>query len=278
MLAIPHAALKSRDQSGFWHAAMVGFAILLTWGLLIGDLHQEYHDAIDAAQRETVALSRGLGETTVTAFDTIDQTLKDLREAFGRDPEHFDLPSWFDAHRFGTGLIIQTTIIDKDGIVLKSNLPLAGRIDLSDREHVRFQKVSLSDQMFISRPVLGRVSKKPSLNVTRKIISSDGSYNGTVVVSAGLDYLERFLAALSSRGVIEIVGTKDQIIRSRAPADMTIIGGVKAEARHMIEQGSGIVRTEMLHGDAALITSFDGFHIYPFLVSVCVEAVRVFDD
>ena len=45
-------------------------------GLLIDNLHQEYHDASDAAQRAAVALSRGLGETTVTSFDTLGQTLK----------------------------------------------------------------------------------------------------------------------------------------------------------------------------------------------------------
>ena len=171
-------------RAGVWHVLLVGFTLALTWIFLVTDLREEYHDAIDGAQRETSALARGLGETTLASFDTIDQTLKDLRDDYVRDPAHFDLRTWFADHRFGTGLIIQASIIGPDGIVLQSNLPLPPRTDLSDREHVRFQKNSTGDEMFISKPVLGRVSNRKSLNITRKMVAPDGSYAGTVVVSA----------------------------------------------------------------------------------------------
>lgn len=139
---LKQAARASRllARAGVWHVILIGLTLSLTWIFLIADLRQEYRHAVESAQLETSSLARGLGETTLASFDTIDQTLKDLREAYIRDPAHFDIRTWFDDHRFGTGLIIQASIIGPDGIVVQSNLPMHGRTDLSDREHVKFQK------------------------------------------------------------------------------------------------------------------------------------------
>jgi signal transduction histidine kinase/ActR/RegA family two-component response regulator len=265
-------------RSGIWHLVLVLLAIVLIWGFLISDLMQEYSDAVVGAQRETSALARGLGETTVASFDTIDQTLKDLRDAYARDPVGFDLPAWFADHRFGTGLIVQAAVIDRRGWVVKSNFPIpASGSDLSDREHIRVQKDSTTDEMFISKPVLGRLSNKKSLNVTRKIIAPDGSYGGAVVVSAGLDYLTRFLEALSARGVIEIVGKQDGIIRSRAPADNDIVGTAAADFA-LISNGSGVLRTDSSSGQVDRIASYRSLGKYPLVVLVALDSAEVFDQ
>lgn len=242
------ALTRILGKVGIWQITVVLLAVALTWGFLLTDLRQEYRDEVEGAQRETTALARGLGETTLMSFDTIDQTLKDMREAYSRDPDHFDLRAWFDGHQFGTGLIIQATIVGPDGIVIQSNLPLAARTDLSDRDHIRVQKNSITDEMFISQPVLGRVSKRKSLNVTRKIIGPDGRYEGTVVVSAGLDYLTRFLESLSARGVIELIGVTDGVIRSMAPVDIDLIGSSEHDFGRMVRIGSGTIRTDAYDG------------------------------
>ncbi len=272
------AASRLLSRAGIWHLLLIVSAVVLTWGFLLGDLHQEYNDSIAGAQRETTALARGLSETTLTSFDTIDQTLRDMREAYSRDPAHFDLPSWFDAHRFGTGLIIQAAIVDRDGIVVQSNLPMTGRLDLSDREHVRVQKESSVDEMFISQPVLGRVSKRKSLNVTRKMIAPDGSYAGTVVVSAGLDYLTRFLEALSVHGVIELVGSRDGLVRSRAPVDNDIIGTRDPNIDQMLASNSGTFRADAYAGAADHVASFRVLRKYPLVVSVALDTTEVLDQ
>ena len=93
-MPLRRAALVSRllASAGVWHVLLVGLTLALTWIFLVTDLREEYHDAIDGAQRETSALARGLGETTLASFDTIDQTLKDLRDDYSRDPRAFRHP------------------------------------------------------------------------------------------------------------------------------------------------------------------------------------------
>jgi signal transduction histidine kinase/ActR/RegA family two-component response regulator len=266
-------------RAGVWHILLVGFTLALTWIFMVSDLRDEYSHAIDGAQRETSALARGLGETTLASFDTIDQTLKDMREAYARDPAHFDLRAWFAEHRFGTGLIIQASVVGPDGIVVQSNLPLAVRTDLSDREHVRFQKNSTGDEMFISKPVIGRVSNRKSLNVTRKMVNPDGSYAGTVVVSAGLDYLTRFYESLSARGVIALIGRNDGIIRSRAPVDNDLIGTPEPDIGRMVAgSANGTLRTDTAHGAVDRIASYRVLQKYPLVVEVALDASEVFEQ
>jgi signal transduction histidine kinase len=246
---------------------LIAAALGLTWAFLIGDLRQQYRDSIAGTQRETTALARGLAETTTSSFDIVDQTLRDMRDAYVRDPDRFVLKAWMDAHSFGTGLIIQATIVGVDGVVLQSSLPLSGRVDLSDREHVRVQKESTTDELFISQPVLGRISNKKSLNITRKIVGPAGDYAGTVVVSAGLDYMTRFLESLTTRGSITLTGAIDGIVRARAPADNDVIGVRDPDAVAWTKP-AGVLIGER-------IVSYQRLAKYPLIVSVSMESAEV---
>ncbi|HEX2943234.1 MAG TPA: ATP-binding protein, partial [Rhodopila sp.] len=252
-------------------------AILMTWGFLLLDLRQEYRDTLSGALRETRGAALGLGETTLVSFDAIDQSLKALRMDYARDPATFDLKAWLASHQVGTGLLIQAAIVDRNGIVVASNLPLRGRVDLSDREHIRVQRQSTTDEMFISQPVLGRVSKTKSLNITRKILAPDGSYAGAVVLSVGLDFLTRFYQSLTSEGYVFLVGAQDGVIRARAPADNAVIGTRDPGISAMIGSGGvGSVRSRATEGGADRIISFMVLDRYPLAVVAALDARAVF--
>ncbi|OYV36716.1 MAG: hypothetical protein B7Z80_14800 [Rhodospirillales bacterium 20-64-7] len=265
------------NQSGAWHVIFVACAILMTWGFLLLDLQQEYRDTLNGALRETRGAALGLGETTRVSFDAIDQSLKALRADYVRDPARFDLKAWLANHQVGTGLLIQAAVVDRDGIVVASNLPMTTRVDLSDRAHIRAQRDSRDDEMFISRPVLGRVSKAKSLNITRKILAPDGRYAGAVVLSVGLDFLTRFYQSLTSDGYVFLVGSRDGIIRGRAPADDALIGTQDPGISSIIAAGGvGSVRTRATEGGADRIISFLVLDRYPLAVVAALDARSVF--
>src|SRR6185369_9796249 len=123
-------------------------------------------------------------------------------------------------------LAFQISLVDKNGILIASNLAVAGsRIDVSDREHFRVHRDSPRDELFVSKPVFGRASNKWAIQLTRKLTAADGTFDGVIVVSLDPQYLSRFYDSvdLGRSGVVTLTGT-DGIVRARAAAGDTSIG------------------------------------------------------
>ncbi len=74
-------------------------------------------------------------------------------------------------------------------------------------------------QPYISRPVIGRVSGKPSIQITRRIERPDGSFAGVGVVSLDPADFNRFfqLINLGPNALIYLVG-RDGVLRARSTA------------------------------------------------------------
>ena len=198
------------------HAVLVLLAVAMIWAGIAAHLYQ----ARMAAEREAVAdssnFARAFEQNIVRSLDTIDQTLLFVRESYMRDPAHFDLTTWAKQRQFVSGLTFQVSVVDRDGIVVASNLgPVSARIDLSERAHIRAQKDATEDRIFIGVPVIGRVSGKRSINVSRRMTDASGQYAGAVVVSIDPSYLSRFFDSLElGSGAVLLYGS-DGVVRAR---------------------------------------------------------------
>lgn len=81
--------------------------------------------------------------------------------------------------RFG---VMQVAITDTKGLMLWSTVPGFRVTDLADREHIRMILAGWSG-LFISKPLIGRVSNRKSINITRAIRAPDGTLAGVSVVA-----------------------------------------------------------------------------------------------
>ena len=115
--------------------------------------------------------------------------------------------------------IAQLSLVDVNGRFIASNLapPGGNPIDLSDREHVRVHLDALAgDNVFISKPVKGRVSKLWTIQFSRAIRSETGRLIGILVASYEISDIIDFYARLRTdqHVIIALVGF-DGIIRAR---------------------------------------------------------------
>jgi signal transduction histidine kinase/CheY-like chemotaxis protein len=281
-----------RPETGY--LALVLALIVLIWGGIWNDLSRDHQRDEQDAVQETGNLARGFNESIARAFDAIDQTLLFVRDAYTREalaPDgtvkpgaRFDLSSWARDRSFTRGLTVQIAIVDADGIVLMSNLgPVNTRIDVSDREQVRVQKNATEDRMFISKPVLGRISGKWTINATRRITTPDGHYAGVVVVSVDIGYLTRFFESLDiGNGDVLLAGT-DGVVRARAPLrDAT--PGAGAIGSRLDPQDARVLLSDAEQGSYRSISPFDGTPRitsfrrvtgYPLVVAVGMDANEV---
>jgi signal transduction histidine kinase/DNA-binding response OmpR family regulator len=112
---------------------------------------------------------------------------------------------------------VQIAIIAKDGMMVTSTKMLypPKPVDLSDRDHYRVHLNAAVDQLFISKPVLGRASGKWSVQYTRPLFDESGKFDGVIVVSLDPDRFTRIYdhLDLGANGGVVIVGD-DGIIRA----------------------------------------------------------------
>ena len=88
-------------------------------------------------------------------------------------------------------------------------------MDLSDREHYRVHVNSGEDQLFISKPMIGRASGRWSVQFSRRFTNVDGSFAGVVVASLDPEHLTKFYNKIDfgTLASISLIGA-DGVVRS----------------------------------------------------------------
>ncbi len=167
-------------------------------------------------QRDLSNLSRLTQEHANRTLTAADQALRLLGVLYLRDGSALDLPALGRQRVIDVGIFHQFGIIDAQGIDRLSNLPNTLALDWSDRDYFQVHANGNADALFVSKPVLGPVSKKWTIQLTRRITQPDGSFAGVAVVSVATDYFTDFYAslALGSTGAAALIG-RDGVVRAR---------------------------------------------------------------
>ena len=218
---------RNTPRSIYLHVGLVLLAIILLWASIIAHLRQEHTQYERAAYSQVDNLSRGFGESIVRTIEAIDQFEIMIRALYRADPEHFDIVRLAPGNQVVNDLALQISVTDRSGMLVGSNLNSGQNIDLSDREHVRVHMLDPGDFLFISKPVIGRVSNKASLQLTRKLYNQKGDFDGVLVISLSPEYLAHFYDDLNLKnGSLMLTGTNDGVVRVSAPYRPDEIGMV----------------------------------------------------
>ncbi|MBK4737775.1 bifunctional diguanylate cyclase/phosphodiesterase [Noviherbaspirillum pedocola] len=171
------------------------YAFLL--GLLWSGVGHELGHLNLIAERESrhdvINLSQALAEEVSATVASIDLSLIALRSHWRAGPQTFQAFLSELSRNLQDRGVFQIAIVDAKGILQYSSSDAhPGRIDLSDREHVRAQLSATQDRLFISRPLWGRVSHKWSVQFTRALSDERGKVVGVIVASVDPGYFSRF--------------------------------------------------------------------------------------
>lgn len=172
------------------------------------------------SRRDLENLSRAFAEEVHATVTTVDMSLLQLRAHWQREHRD-DFPGIVDElnKELRGRVLLQVSVTDARGILQFSSAGNGIGVDLSDREHIRVHLEGRGDHLFVSQPVLGRVSGRWSVQFTRPVYDRKGLFAGVIVASVAPSYFSRFyssidlgpgssIALLRSDGIILVRSTR----------------------------------------------------------------------
>jgi diguanylate cyclase (GGDEF)-like protein len=203
-------------------STFLGLAMIaLVWLGLDFHLKAELATVQSDAIQNAGNLSRAFEEHLVRTLKDVDHTLQIVRNAYARDPANFELIRWSNEEHALEGPTIQVAILSPDGLIQQSTAgPQSTGVDVSDREHFRVHIKAIEDNLFISKPVIGRATGKASIQLSRRITLPDGSFGGVILVSLDPGHFTHFYDSINigRDGAIRVVGT-DGVVRAVGSAE-----------------------------------------------------------
>jgi diguanylate cyclase (GGDEF)-like protein len=199
-------------------SAVFGIVIIaMMWAGVAAKHFEDRRTDEREAHRDAHNFALVFEENVLRSIGEIDKALLYLRHSVETRSNSVSFSAIANTTDVLSDIIVQVAILDDKGIVRASNSgpQPAPALDLSDREHFRFHLNNTADQLFISKPVIGRISGKWSVQFTRRFLSSDQTFGGVVVASLNPDHLTKFYNNINfgSAAAIALIGT-DGVVRS----------------------------------------------------------------
>jgi diguanylate cyclase (GGDEF)-like protein len=191
--------------------------IVILWTGIFLKYAQDVHNDLKDAERTSQGFTMVFEENVLRSVDELDNVLFYLRRGIEARRDSPDFNAVLHSIDIPADIIVQVSIIDAQGMMRASSAgpQPAPPVDLSDREHFRAQLDSKEDRLFISKPLIGRVSGKWSVQLSRRLSNADGSFGGVVVVSLDPEHFTNFYEKIdwASSGSIALIGS-DGVVRA----------------------------------------------------------------
>lgn len=209
----------SRSAAYFHLSGIVVALIVILWGAIYFDLQRAHDDAFAKSRNDLTNLALASAKDIESSVKEIDVTLLDLRDRWLDDPSRFAVAVRNRQAYLERDKTVQVAVINAVGMLTFSNLEQPTKpVDLSDREHFRIHRSRSTDDLFISKPLLGRVSNRWSVQFTRPIFDKNERFAGVLVLSVSPEYFYQFIrsSTLPEGGVFNLMRSSGEIL-SRFP-------------------------------------------------------------
>jgi diguanylate cyclase (GGDEF)-like protein len=207
-------------------ATLLGLTMIAAcWIAVAFVMSIERGKTLEGAIQQSESLVRLFEKDTAQTISGIDRTLLLLRKAFEADPTHFDLRNWTERTAVIGDLTIQSSIFGPDGFMRATTTGYKGPpLYVGDREHFLAHVNAGTDELFISKPVVGRASGKLSIQLSRRLRAQDGRFDGIIIASLDPNFIQKFYDTvdLGSHGSVVLRNLDGVILAARGVPDSMV--------------------------------------------------------
>jgi diguanylate cyclase (GGDEF)-like protein len=244
--------------------------IVVIWSATLPRIHAERQDTRNLVVAQTEQLSSAFVQHIGKTVHDADAVVSWMKYEYERSPSTFDLATYERQGLISADTALQVTLVGANGEVLQSTTPNAKQVNLSDRPHFLIHQANPEAGLYISQPVLGRVSNQWTLQLTRRLNNPDGSFAGVVVVSENPDFLtDGFYSVdrLGPRGMLAVISDNGYLLSRRTGLGRASPVGPPAAAYLEMAGAKGSVFKDPLDHERRFVT-YRHLSQYPVAVLV----------
>ena len=274
----------SGGTSGYIVLGFTVFLLLLLWSALAFQLDSDRSTVLAEANANLRNLARAYAEHVVGTIRLLDQTLLRVRGSYERNQPIPDLArDPRDPSAFDTGSLL-ISIADEHGDLKAANVAI-NQDNIADRSYFRAQARADSDELFVSEPLLGRITHRQIIALSRRITKPDGGFGGVVMTSFETRYLSSFFSDLliSKDSNFAVIG-RDLIVRDMISGTGRVteaIGQSMANtqfATALANAPNGSYDDLGASDGIVRISSYRSLADYPLVVLACIPEADVLAD
>ena len=226
------------------------FVLAVIWSVAAYDLQRSRDSELRSTEQITVFQAQAFSENVRSTIKRINEIALDLRTHWVANPGGFaELIRQRQEHT--ADIAFQVAVIGADGYLVYSNLATSNeRVYLGEREHFRVHQQSAGrDQLFISKPLLGKVSGKWSIQFTRPILGKNG-FAGVVVISVSPSSFAEFSQDKHFGGSqVSTMFSGSGVVMARHPGNDEYVGKALVDAPFL---GADAPQSGFYHGVSQL--------------------------
>jgi diguanylate cyclase (GGDEF)-like protein/PAS domain S-box-containing protein len=256
----------------FWPLLFL-ILIALLWFATYTKIRAEKEEAEKTALRNASSLAIAYAQDLRLMVEQIDQLTLLVKYEWEKSHEALRLQ---DMLKQGIGALPSSafmTIVNADGIAIKSTLSSAPGLNLASRDYFRFHIGDRTQALHIGSTTAGKNSGKTIMQFTRRLEKADGSFDGIVLVSVAPSAFFAFydrsilgksglLALASPDGTVRIAGIGGIMLDEKPSSLMAIPKLDKINSIQPLHVGQWFI------GQQARFVAWENLKTYPLIAMV----------
>lgn len=237
-----------------------------------------------SAETNIFNLTKAFEEHVNSSVKDIDRLLLNLRYEYREGAEHFKVETK-QIKEFGyDNILSDISVIGRDGSLLfsEANATIQG-LELAERKELLRSIEIKNDTLFISKPFFNKLSNRWSIQFSRKLFNTNGSFAGIIIISVPPAIFSDFFQSvdIGHKGAVTLFGT-DRYILARASGVKKIDSatGIPVSDDHPFIKSkihSGIYTAKSAVDGVLRLSSFRKLQNYPLIVQVGLSEEDVFN-
>ena len=260
-------------------ALACAIAVGAIWWVTLQRVAFEREQALATALESNASLAIAYEQQVVRTLKGAEQVASFVREQYLREGPAIDLDAWIKRRIIRESMFTIVSVVDENGELVASSQATA-RTNYADRAFFQAQRAGRADDLYVSPPVLGRVSGRWQIPMSLRITHADGRFAGVVVMSVDPANFTDFygLAELGSQGLLELTGL-DGVVRGRKVGNTRSFGlpaqGLPWFRRRETESEAGFVDDGSAADGVMRVISYRTLAGYPLMVALGTAQAQV---